>query len=278
MKIIHSIKDIADNYETFLIDQWGVMHDGNIGFKHAIEAIDFLESKNKNLIIISNSSRRKNSSLEKLPLLGYRKNSFIEVLTSGELIWDLVNKLSLDKAQSSICLHIFDHTKEDGLSFRHGLKNISFTNNIKDADFILACTPYFNSKPVDYIPLLDQALEKNLVMYCANPDYETVVKDKKNIFCMGLIAKLYNKIGGKVIIKGKPDKSIYEHSTKKIDLNKSKTVAIGDSLFHDIKGANEFNIDSVLVTSGIHSNLININKLVNNHQIMPNYAIESFSI
>ena len=45
MKTIKSIKDIADDYETFLIDQWGVMHDGNDGFNHAIQTIDFLENK-----------------------------------------------------------------------------------------------------------------------------------------------------------------------------------------------------------------------------------------
>mgnify|MGYP001198895131 CR=1 FL=1 len=277
MKTIKSIKDIADDYETFLIDQWGVMHDGNDGFNHAIQTIDFLENKKKNLIVISNSSKRKKTSLEKLPLLGFRKKSFVEVETSGELIWNLVKNISLNLRKEAVCLHIYDDTKEDGLGFRKGLENITFTDNIKEADFILACTPYFNSKPVNYIPLLDKALEKNLIMYCANPDFETIDK-QNNIFCMGLIGKLYEKIGGRVIIKGKPDRSIYEESTKNINLNKSKTVAIGDSLFHDIKGANEFGIDSVLVTSGIHSNLLNINKLVNNHKINPTYIIENFSI
>tara|TARA_B100000575_G_C23095062_1_gene631555 strand:- start:656 stop:1489 length:834 start_codon:yes stop_codon:yes gene_type:complete len=277
MKIIKSIKDIADYYDTFLIDQWGVMHDGNNGFKHAIETIDFLENKNKKLIVISNSSKRKQTSLERLPLFGFRKNSFVEVQTSGELIWNIVNNMSFNQSKKITCLHIFDDTKEDGLGFRKGLKNILFTDNVKEADFVLACTPYINLKPVDYIPLLNEAFKKNLVMYCANPDYETIEK-KNNIFCMGLIGKLYEEIGGKVIIKGKPDKSIYEESTKKINLDKSKTVAIGDSLFHDIKGANLYGIDSVLVTSGIHSNLTNVNKLVNNHKIIPNYFIKNFSI
>ena len=36
--------------------------------------------------------------------------------------------------------------------------------------------------------------------------------------------------------------------------NKSKTLAIGDSLSHDILGANKFGIKSVLITSGLHSN------------------------
>ena len=77
---------------------------------------------------------------------------------------------------------------------------------------------------------------------------------------MGTIAEMYKKMGGKVIMQGKPEIDIYIETTKSINLNKIRTLAIGDSLFHDIKGANNFEIDSILVQSGIHKNIININK------------------
>ena len=80
-------------------------------------------------------------------------------------------------------------------------------------------------------------------MYCANPDFETVEKNNdENIFCMGAIAELYKNVGGDVVIQGKPEIDIYIESTKSIKLDKSKTIAIGDSIFHDIKGANNFSI------------------------------------
>ena len=70
---------------------------------------------------------------------------------------------------------------------------------------------------------------------------------------MGTIAELYKDIGGKVLIMGKPSTSIYQEATKYItDIKKSKVLAVGDSIYHDIKGANNFNIDSILITSGIH--------------------------
>ena len=65
---------------------------------------------------------------------------------------------------------------------------------------------------------------------------------------------------------------------KSIQLNKSRTVAIGDSIFHDIKGANNFGIDSILVKSGIHKDSDNINQLCKNHQIVPTYLIEDFRL
>ena len=60
MKNINSIKEIINNYDNFIIDQWGVMHDGVNGFKHAIDAIEYLKRNNKNLFVISNSSKEKN--------------------------------------------------------------------------------------------------------------------------------------------------------------------------------------------------------------------------
>ena len=95
---------------------------------------------------------------------------------------------------------------------------------------------------------------------------------------MGAIAEIYKKMGGKIIIKGKPEIDIYIETTKQINLNKNRTLAIGDSLFHDIKGANNFEIDSILVQSGIHKDIRNINKIMKNHLILPTYLIHKFTI
>tara|TARA_X000000950_G_scaffold178984_1_gene217161 strand:+ start:664 stop:1500 length:837 start_codon:yes stop_codon:yes gene_type:complete len=278
MKKLNSILDITDNYDNFILDQWGVMHNGKMGYKHAIDAVRHLKDKNKNLFIISNSSKRKKSSEDRLPTLGFNKNSFINVLTSGEMIWETIHQEYFNFLDKKKCFHIYDTSKEDGLDFRKGL-NLTYTENIKESELILACTPFPNMQPIDYIPILDKAIENKLIMYCANPDFETVEKkNNKNIFCMGAIAEIYKKMGGEVIIKGKPDTSIYIKTTESLDIDKTRTIAIGDSLFHDIKGAKNFNIDSILVKSGIHSDTNIINKLCKNHEIKPKFLIDNFSI
>lgn len=257
MQSLESIREIINKYEVFILDQWGVMHDGNNGYSHAIKCINYLKANNKKLIIISNSSKRKQSSINHLPILGFNSDLFEEVITSGEMIWQAIS-LSLDQYGDNLkkCFHIFDNTKEDGIKYRDGLKNIEFVSNIREADFILACTPYKNSLATDYIPILKEAYKNKMLMFCANPDFETVIKiNKKNIFCMGAIAQLYQDMGGKVIILGKPSQEIYDEATKSLNsYKKSQMVAIGDSLFHDIVGAKKFGIDSVLITSGIHAN------------------------
>ncbi len=288
MKLINGIKNLINLYDVFIIDQWGVMHNGKEGYSYAIECINYLKEHNKQLIIISNSSKRKKSSINKLSDLGFSKYDFEEVLTSGEMIWNEINFfLSNYGKDLNKCLHIFDKSKEDGLDFRIGLDKIVFTDEIKDADFILACTPFKNSKPIDYVPLLNTAIEKNIKMFCANPDFETIeIHKENNIYCMGTIAQLYNDMGGEVIIMGKPSIDIYVEATKSLKHDKSKYLAIGDSLFHDIKGALNFGIDSLLITSGIHKEMFSLdnpiwedpkNTLLE-YDITPNFICKNFSI
>lgn len=257
VKNIDGLKEIFQNYDTFILDQWGVMHDGYNGYPEAINCIYSLISNKKKLIIISNSSKKKNSTSKRLPSFGFNHNQFIEIMTSGEMVWkNLIDDVFVkDKKLGKNCFHIFDISKEDGINFTNGLEKFNFVSKIDSADFILGCTPFLNSRVIDYIPLLSEAIKKNLPFICANPDFETVENNSgKLIVCMGTIAQLYENMGGQTIILGKPSKEIYIESTKSFsNIDKSKILAIGDSLKHDIRGAINFGIDSLLITStGIH--------------------------
>ena len=124
-------------------------------------------------------------------------------------------------------------------------------------------------------------------MFCANPDFVTIEENnKKNMYCMGTIADLYDHMGGKVIILGKPSKEIYLETCKNVNqIDLSRIIAVGDSLDHDILGASNFGIDSVLITSGIHKDLFenNIEKGLKNIEYekkwksKPTYACVNFS-
>ena len=181
-QVINSFSEILDKYDMFILDQWGVMHDGNRGYDHAIAAVNSLINKNKKLTIISNSSKRKISSINRLKSLGFDKNNFIEVMTSGEMIWqELFNLSNKYDTKFKNCFHIYDSSKEDGLDFRIGLEKFKFIDKIEDADFILACTPFQKTNPIDYIPILNYALDRSLTMLCANPDFVTIEENNKKI-------------------------------------------------------------------------------------------------
>ena len=55
MKIVRTIKSLADiinQYDVFILDQWGVMHDGTKGYIHAIKCVEKLYQEKKEIIII----------------------------------------------------------------------------------------------------------------------------------------------------------------------------------------------------------------------------------
>jgi Predicted sugar phosphatases of the HAD superfamily len=85
---------------------------------------------------------------------------------------------------------------------------------------------------------------------------------------------------------GKPSKEIYFESCKSINqLDISRILAVGDSLDHDILGAVNFGIDSILISNGIHKDLFEKNieiglKNIENTKkwnFKPTYLCKNFS-
>lgn len=287
---ISGLKDIFEKYDFFILDQWGVMHDGQKGYINAIDCVNKLIKNKKILTIISNSSKRKKITASRLISLGFNPNYFKEIMTSGEMIWQsLVNEgHEQTKNLGKNCFYIYDESKEDGKKYLNGLNKFNFVKNIHEADFILACTPPANKTVIDFAPLLESAKTKNLLFICANPDFDTIENNsEKLIFCMGTIAELYQNIGGKVFILGKPNIEIYNQVISKFShIDKSRILAIGDSLYHDIKGANNMGIDSLLITStGIHKGFFDLDQpcwqsdknLLKDNGINPTFICSDFN-
>eukprot|EP00551_Chaetoceros_affinis_P004860 CAMPEP_0203666662 /NCGR_PEP_ID=MMETSP0090-20130426/3665_1 /ASSEMBLY_ACC=CAM_ASM_001088 /TAXON_ID=426623 /ORGANISM="Chaetoceros affinis, Strain CCMP159" /LENGTH=388 /DNA_ID=CAMNT_0050530613 /DNA_START=6 /DNA_END=1172 /DNA_ORIENTATION=- len=98
LTFIEGVKDIVDRYDVFIIDMWGVMHDGTTPYEGVIDTIQQLVRKNNNsennigiekkkkLIILSNSGKRLNMSKKSLMKLGFDpENDFFQIITSGDV-------------------------------------------------------------------------------------------------------------------------------------------------------------------------------------------------
>jgi HAD superfamily hydrolase (TIGR01459 family) len=130
---------------------------------------------------------------------------------------------------------------------------------LDEAELIL-CSGPFNDEtetPEDYRQTFHRAMAKNLTMICANPDL-MVERGPKLIYCAGALAQLYEEMGGNVIYFGKPHRPIYELAVQCLrdlanrKIEPAKILAIGDGLRTDVKGANQFGIDVLLITAGLH--------------------------
>lgn len=69
-KFCQGISDISDSYSGFLIDQWGVIHNGVKPYDGVIDCLKELQSRKKQVIILSNSGKRAEENKKRLKEIG----------------------------------------------------------------------------------------------------------------------------------------------------------------------------------------------------------------
>src|SRR3546814_265489 len=84
---VERLSQIAEGYDLFLIDQWGVLHNGEMPHESAVAALRMLHAAGKTIVVISNSSKRRIVSLEGMVALGIEPALVDHVVTSGEEAW-----------------------------------------------------------------------------------------------------------------------------------------------------------------------------------------------
>ena len=234
------LKSIADNYDLFYIDLWGVIHNGIKLHEKAIIVLKELKQKNKSFVLLTNAPRPNQTVRNFLEKMGMDKELRNHVFTSGEAALSYLKKNFLSKKFYHIgpprdfdLFNLFEKNKSD---------------NIESSEYLL-CTGLFDEHNQDlifYKNLLDEHLNK--VMICTNPDL-IVDRGKLRELCAGSVAMVFEKMGGKVIYFGKPYAEVYNQSINNIN---KKILCIGDNLNTDIRGANYMNYDSLLISNGIH--------------------------
>ena len=261
IKKLDHLSEIYNEYDAFLIDLWGVMHNGIKLNVSAINTVKKLEDKGKRIIFLTNAPRPTEKVVQFLKKLKMEEKLLKNVVTSGETA---LNSLKQKKFGEK-----FYHVgpKRDDSLFSHMKKDKTV---IEKCDFIL-CTGLFDEEEENlkyYENLLKDFTHKKLV--CTNPDL-TVHRGGTEEYCAGKIAEIFEGLGGEAIYFGKPYKEVYLSC---LDTNQ-KTLVIGDNLKTDIKGANSMNLDSIFITSGIHKSKINneegIEKLLKEHNVSANY-------
>ena len=252
-KFCQGISDISDSYVGFIIDQWGVLHDGNHAFEGVVDCLQQLQDRKKFVIILSNSGKRAEDNALRLTELGIPPSLYNVLLTSGEMTWNGLNeqKDGFFKGIGKKCLLISrggDRSIVDGL-------DIQVVDQAKDANFLIISGSDAPEKTLeDYEPILRDAARYSLKAICANPDSLGVMKGQ-NIMGPGTIAARYKDFGGVVEYIGKPHQPIFNECIRMLqqkEIYPGQTVVIGDTMAHDILGGSLVNIDTCLVKRGLH--------------------------
>ncbi|CAK9313169.1 unnamed protein product [Citrullus colocynthis] len=286
----------ARRFKAWFLDQFGVLHDGKQPYPGAVVALEKLAECGTKMVIISNSSRRSSTTMEKLKSLGFDTSLFVGAITSGELTHRYLHRRddAWFAALGRSCIHMTWSSR--GAISLEGL-GLRVVDNVEEAEFILAHgTEALGHPSGDSLPMtleelekiLEQCAAKKIPMVVANPDFVTV--EARDLRVMpGTLASKYEKLGGEVKWMGKPDKVIYQSAMSMVGVDASDSIAVGDSLHHDIKGANAARIQSVFVTGGIHAaelglrnfdetaDMNSVKDLASKYDAYPSYLLPSFT-
>jgi HAD superfamily hydrolase (TIGR01459 family) len=252
LRLIDGMRALAPDYDGFILDLWGVVHDGTAPFPGVLDCMKRLGESDKRIVLLSNAPRRADDVVRRIERIGVPRALYHGVMSSGEECWQYLAKREdpFYTALGRRCLHI---GSDRDLEIRDGL-DFDFVESVGDADFILNTGPAgWDDTLADYAPVLVAAQARGLPMVCANPDL-VVIHDGKPALCAGALAEEYERFGGKVRWHGKPDASVYLSCLELLGIVDGRRIlVIGDSLRTDIAGAARAGLDSLLIAGGVHA-------------------------
>ena len=247
MQPIDSFSDILPLYDGFLIDLWGVVHDGSALYPGVAHSFAALRAAGKRVVMLSNAPRRASRSMRGLQALGIAPSAYNAMITSGEVTFEHIATHYADQP-----FYFMGDAGNEDADILEGMP-ATRVMTLKEAAFVLNIGHYYPFQPLEELHEELHAMRAlTLPMLCANPDREVVKMNGTVYPCAGEIADYYQAIGGAVTYIGKPYRAVYDKAVHALALPRgARILAIGDNLDTDIRGGSAYGLDTLLILSGV---------------------------
>lgn len=240
---------LIEDYDVVLCDVWGVLHNGVTAFPPASKALERARAAGLCVVLITNAPRPAPDVAVQLAGLGVPSGAFDRLVTSGDVTRDLI---------AAGARRVFHIGSERELTIYEDL-DVEIVEEFEASTVV--CTGLFDDEtetPADYADMLARLRSRDLPMICANPDI-VVERGDRLIWCAGALARDYGQLGGRTLIAGKPHRPIYEAAMRAAEemlgrpVERSRVLGIGDGMLTDVKGADQYGIDFLYISGGIHA-------------------------
>lgn len=254
-RFIQSIQEILDHFDVAVLDQWGVMHNGAVPYPHAADAIAMLHAQGKHIVILSNSGKRAAQNLQRIAEMGLPAEHINDVVTSGEALREdfLAERLVIN-GKTPRTIYPICGKPGDADIWRGDDSTIQITQDCEEGvDCIMLMGLPDGSAPDIHDDTFERAALLGIPLICSNPD-KTSPRAGGLVISPGALADRYAGMGGQVVWYGKPYRPVYDAVMRcRPDVKPSRFLMVGDSLEHDIAGAQQVGFGTAWVRGGIHA-------------------------
>ncbi len=254
MRHLDGFAPLAARYDGFILDLWGVIHDGVTAFPHAVDCLARLRATGKPTLLLSNVPRPNAAVQHLMRGMGIDDGLYTHILTSGEAVRRALSDPP-DLWWTELGTRLFHLGPARDRPVFEGLDAYTDVADPETADFVLNTGPDDHLDPTElaaFEPVLVVAARHRLKMICANPDL-AVIRGGKRVLCAGALAQRYQELGGDVRALGKPDPAIYQPALAALGVPAARVLAVGDALHTDIAGAAGVGLDACWVLGGLHA-------------------------
>jgi HAD superfamily hydrolase (TIGR01459 family) len=250
MDLATSLSTLAPRYDAILSDVWGVIHNGVAAYPSAVDALTRYRQGGGRVVLITNAPRAAAPLIAMLRRLGVGDDAYDAVISSGDLTRSMIAPY-----RGKVIHHVGpahdDDTLYEGLGVIRGSAEDAEAIVVSDLD-------HRGDTPDMYEGRIAVWLKRNLPLICANPD-RVVERGNRIDYCAGSLADLYEAHGGRILMAGKPYRPIYDVALKAAEtaashaIEKTRILAIGDSVRTDAIGAANAGLDLLFVTGSVHA-------------------------
>jgi HAD superfamily hydrolase (TIGR01459 family) len=238
------LQNVLDQFDAFIIDQWGVLHDGAAPYTGVAKTMAELQQRNFPVAILTNSSKLEQPNLDRLDRLGLPASLYGPVVSTADLLKAHIvtqpRPLRVFLVATGIDAQMFEGT--DVIEVE--------TPEEADCVVLLTITDEVAADP-SQADWLERAIACNLMLHTPSADVQSVTPGGSVVYGFSRLVTHYEKMGGTVRLHGKPSSECYDACRSRLGLSPSARVAaIGDQFETDVLGAVRNDCTPILVETG----------------------------
>ena len=276
---ISNFADIVTKYKVIFFDAYGVLKNHKGLLPGIINTFEFLNANNIEYYILTNDASRSPELLAK----AYQDKGLSHIhtdrlISSGMLAHNWLSIKIKNGKVAYLGTELSAHYIESS-----GLETVPISKlDLNDVDDI-QCLVFLDDEGFDWNCDINKTInllrKKNIPAIVANTDINYPVNRADIAVATGGISNLVEEVLGKHFIRfGKPDAQMfmygYERASWSQSLQRDDILMVGDTLFTDIIGGNQFGMDTALVLTG-NTLPQNAEMRIRYTGIIPTYVCES---